>query len=254
MDKKYVRDYFRTDVITVKPNFTVEEVERMVLKYQHVGFPVVENGKLVGFISILDILFRNPKATIDKFMRTKVIVATPDMEISHAARVMWRSGISSLPVIGKNNEFIGIISHADILRTEIEHSSYDKVLKIKETLENLHDCEILINEEKVYVQNLIPTQSTIHMDELQGRIYEIQKNLNEPIVVLRTNSGDYIIDGHHRAVAAAKLNIKEIAAYVLTSKKPIKFGHEETANKLNLKCLDNIEIIDDEKKLELNNV
>ncbi|PKP58260.1 MAG: hypothetical protein CVT89_03150, partial [Candidatus Altiarchaeales archaeon HGW-Altiarchaeales-2] len=51
MDKKYVKDYLHTDIIIVKPKFTVEEVERMVLKYQHVGFPVVENEKLVGFIS-----------------------------------------------------------------------------------------------------------------------------------------------------------------------------------------------------------
>ncbi|PKP61105.1 MAG: hypothetical protein CVT88_00990 [Candidatus Altiarchaeales archaeon HGW-Altiarchaeales-1] len=82
MDKKYVKDYLHTDIIIVMPKFTVEEVERMVLKYQHVGFPVVENEKLVGFISVLDILFRNPKATIDKFMRKDVIVATPDMAIN----------------------------------------------------------------------------------------------------------------------------------------------------------------------------
>jgi len=254
MDKKYVKDYFHTDVIIAMPKFTVEKVERMVLKYQHVGFPVVENEKLIGFVSILDILFRHPKATIDKFMRTDVIVATPDMEIFRAAKIMWRRGIYSLPVIGEGNKFIGILSNRDILRIEIEHSSYDKVLKIKEIFENLHDCEILIVEGNVRVRNLIPTQNSINTDELYVRIYEIQKNLNEPIVVLRTNSKDFIIDGHHRAVAAAKLNVREIAAYVLTAKKPVRFGYEETANKLNLKCLDDIEIIDEKKKFELNKV
>jgi len=249
MDKKYVKDYFHTDVIVATPKFSVEEVEIMVLKYQHVGFPVVENGKLVGFVSIFDILFRHPKATVDKFMRTDVLVATPDMEISRAAKIMWRSGISSLPVIDEHNKFIGIISNMDILRTEIEHSSYDKVLKIKGILEELHNCEIFISEGKVNVQKLLPTQNNINADELQARMYEIQKNLNEPIVVLRTNNKDFIIDGHHRVVAAAKLNIKEIAAYILTSKTPVKFGYEETANKLNLNSLDDIEIIDDKKKL-----
>ncbi len=250
MDKKYVKDYLHTDIIIVMPKFTVEEVERMVLKYQHVGFPVVENEKLVGFISVLDILFRNPKATIDKFMRKDVIVATPDMEISRAAKIMWRKGISGLPVIGETNKFIGMISNTDILRAEIEHSSYDKVLKIKDIFENLHDCEISILEENVNVRDLIPTQSNIEADELQGRMYEIQKNLNEPIVVLRTNNKNFIIDGHHRAVAAAKLNIKEIAAYILISETPVRFGYEKTAKRLNLKSLNDIEIADDGKKLE----
>jgi len=215
MDKKYVKDYFHTHIIIARPKFTVEKVERMILKYQHIGFPVVENEKLLGFISILDILFKNPKATIDKFMRTDVIVATPDMEISRAAKIMLRNGIYNLPVIDKNNKFIGMISNMDILRTEIEHSSYEKVLKIKKIFENLHNCKISIEEKNVNVHELIPTQGNIEADELQGRIYEIQKNLNEPIVVLRTNNKNFIIDGHHRAVAAAKLNIEEIAAYIL---------------------------------------
>ncbi|CEG11844.1 conserved hypothetical protein [groundwater metagenome] len=250
MEKKYVKDYLHTDIIIVMPKFTVEEVERMVLKYQHVGFPIVENEKLIGFISVLDILFRNPKATIDKFMRTDVIVATPDMEISRAAKIMWRKGISSLPVIDETNKFIGMISNMDILRAEIEHSSYDKVLKIKAIFENLHNCKISIEEEKVNVRDLIPTQNNIEADELQGRMYEIEKNLNEPIVVLRTNNKNFIIDGHHRAVAAAKLNIEEIAAYILISETPVRFGYEKTAKQLNLKSLNDIEITDDGKKLE----
>lgn len=252
MDKKYVKDYFHKHIIVARPKSTVEEVERMALKYQHVGFPVVENGKLVGFISILDILFRNPKATIDKFMRKKVIVATPDMEISQAAKIMLRKGIYSLPVIDENNRFIGMISNMDILRTEIEHSSYEKVLKTKKTFENLHNCKISIKEGNVNVHELIPTQSSINADELEGRIYEIQKDLNEPIIVLRTNNKNFIIDGHHRAVAAVRLNIKEIAAYILVPETPVRFGYEETADKLNLKSLNDIEIKDDEneKKLE----
>lgn len=252
MVKKIVKDYLHTGVITVMPKFTVEKVERMVLKYQHVGFPVVENEKLVGFISILDILFRHPKATIDKFMSTNVIVATTEMEISRAAKIMWRNGIYSLPVIDENNKLIGIISNADILRADIERSCYDKVLKIKEMFENLHNCKINIAEGNVNVQNLIFTQNNINADELRARVYEMQKNLNEPIVVLRTNNKNFIIDGHHRAVAAIRLGIKEISAYILTSDTQVKFGYEETANKLNLKSVNDIVILDDRKMLKTN--
>lgn len=255
MDKKFVKDYLHTGIIVAMPRFTVEYVERMVLKYRHVGFPVVENEKLVGFVSILDILFRHPKARIDKFMSTDVIVATPDMEISRAAKIMWRNGIYSLPVIDEDNKLIGIISNADILRADIEHSSYDKVLKTKEMFENLHNCKIFIREEDVKVQNLISTQNEIDADELQARMYEIQKKLNEPIVVLRTNNKDFIIDGHHRAVAAAKLGIKEISAYILTSETPVKFGYEETASKLNLKCINEMAaVLDGPKKLKINKI
>jgi len=248
-DKKYVRDYLHKNVIVAEPDFTVKKVEIMVMKYQHIGFPVVKDGKLVGFISILDILFKDPKATIDKFMRKKVIVATPDMELYRAAKIMWRNSVYTLPVIEEDNKFVGLITNEDIIRAQIERSSDDKVLKIKKMLEDIHNCKIDIITRDVVVKNLIPTQTSIDKDELQGRIYEIKKKLNEPIIVLSANNKEYIIDGHHRVLAAVKLGIDKIHAYVLTSKTPVKFGYEETANKLNIKSILDIKVEDDEKIL-----
>jgi len=248
-DKKYVREYLHKNAIVAEPDFTVKQVKIMVMKYQHIGFPVVKDRKLVGFISILDILFKDPNATIDKFMKKDVIVATPDMDLYRAAKIMWRNSVYTLPVIEEDNKFVGVITNKDILRAQIEHSSEDKVLKIKKMLEDLHNCKINIIMKDVVVKNLIPTQTTIDEDELQGRIYEMKRKLNEPIIVLSVNNKEYIIDGHHRALAAVKLGIDKIHAYVLTSTTPVKFGYEETANKLNIKSIMDIKIEDDKKIL-----
>jgi len=248
-DKKYVREYLHKNAIVAEPDFTVKQVKIMVMKYKHIGFPVVKDRKLVGFISILDILFKDPNATIDKFMKKDVIVATPDMDLYRAAKIMWRNSVYTLPVIEEDNKFVGVITNKDILRAQIEHSSEDKVLKIKKMLEDLHNCKINIIMKDVVVKNLIPTQTTIDEDELQGRIYEMKRKLNEPIIVLSANNKEYIIDGHHRALAAVKLGIDKIHAYVLASTTPVKFGYEETANKLNIKSIMDIKIEDDKKIL-----
>ena len=97
------------------------------------------------------------------------------MDINDAARVIFRSGIQKLPVVDDDNNLIGIISNADVIRSQIEHVSPDKVFKFIDTLRQLHDVEPALVRERVPIGELLPTQSKIYQDELEGRMYEIKK-------------------------------------------------------------------------------
>ncbi|MFN3527526.1 MAG: CBS domain-containing protein, partial [Candidatus Altarchaeaceae archaeon] len=229
--------------ITVSPNSTVEEVISMILKYDIEGFPVVENKKLVGFISIMDILLKDPKEKIEKFMKREVFTAKEDSKVSEITRLMLRKGISKVPIVDEDGNFIGIITHRDILRCYVERTTMEKVMKIKEILEQIHNCKISIKEEFVDVNTLIPTQQEIDEDELEARIYEIKNSLAEPIAVLRTKNKNLLIDGHTRAVAAKKLNIEKLQSYVLIPNIEIDFGLEKIPEKLNLRSVDDIKIL-----------
>ena len=72
----------------------------------------------------------------------------------------------------------------------------------------------------------------------------LKKGLNEPIIVIQKPNKAILVDGHHRAVAAKQLGIKELDAYILVMKKDIKLGLEETAEKKGIKRLDDITILD----------
>jgi IMP dehydrogenase len=112
-------------------------------------------------------------------------------------------------------------------------------------LESLHNVKIEVRREKVSVDDLKPTQPKIYADELEGRIYELERGLAEPLIVLEKPNKKLLIDGHHRVVAAKKLGINEIDAFILKLERDVPLGIEKTAELINLKSMEDIKIIDD---------
>lgn len=244
MDKKKVRDYMTYDVVTIDVNGTAKDVIETIKVTHHDGFPVVDNKKVVGYIAARDLLFVYPTSPVDRIMSRHLIVADPDMSINDAARVIFRSGIQKLPVVDEDGNLMGIISNADVIRSQIEHVSPEKVYKFIETLKILHNVNPTLTKEIVSVDSLLPTQSKIYEDELEGRIYEIKKGLAEPIIVVRKPGKLILVDGHHRAVAAKRMGIKELDAYIIEIGADIELGLEKTAREMNLHTLDDVKVLD----------
>lgn len=244
MDKKKVRDYMTYDVVTVDVHGTIKEVIDRIQKTGHDGFPVVNGKEVVGYIAARDLLFVPPSTPVEKIMSDHLIVADPDMSINDAARVIFRSGIQKLPVVDEKNCLLGIISNTDVIRSQIEHVSPEKVFNFITTLKKLHGISPELKRETVPIENLLPTQSRIYEDELEGRMYEIKKGLAEPLIVVRRPGKLILVDGHHRAIAAKKLGIRALDAYVIEVNENIELGIERTAKAMNLCTLDDIEVLD----------
>ena len=79
---------------------------------------------------------------------------------------------------------MGIITNSDVIRSQIERADPAKVWKLKKTLETVHGVDITVTRGEVGIDDLVPTQSKIFADELEGRIYELRKGLAEPIIVI----------------------------------------------------------------------
>jgi len=147
-------------------------------------------------------------------------------------------------VVDDEGKLIGIISNSDVIRSQIERATPEKVWKFKKMLESLHGVKIEVKREKVKVDELKPTQPKIYADELQGRIYELERGLAEPLIVVEKPGKKLLIDGHHRVVAAKKLGIKEIDAFVLKFNEDVPLGIERAAKLTKLKSINDIKVID----------
>jgi IMP dehydrogenase len=96
----------------------------------------------------------------------------------------------------------------------------------------------------VTLSDLTPTQDKVYADELEGRTYELQRGLAEPLVVI-DNGGDLLLaDGHHRVKAARRVGIEEMEAYVIDLPYRVDLGMARTAKKEGLTSLSDIEIVD----------
>lgn len=240
-----VKDYMTKEVITVTPDTSNEEVLKLMKTTGHDGFPVKTNGEVIGIITAFDLLLKPWVPTVKEIMSTDIVVADQDMSLNDASRVMFRMGISRLPVIDKYGKLVGIITNTDIVRSHIERSTPMKVNYFKKTLEQLYGVKTKLLRMKVPTEKLRPTQGKIYADELQGRTYELKRGLAEPTITVKSGNRYILVDGHHRTVAATRLGCKEIDSYVIELEKDIILGLEKTADSEGIYALDDIKIIDD---------
>ena len=245
--KTFVNDYMTKNVISVSPDTKTEEIIRLMRESRHNSYPVVKDNKLVGMITAFDIVSKEWTGTVEGLMSTKLVVANQDLSINDASRVMFRRGISRMPVVNKEGELVGIITNTDMVRSHIERSTPNKVEYFKKTMEQLYGIKTTLKHMPVETNKLRPTQDKVYADELEGRAYELEKGLAEPAIVVKTGNRWILVDGHHRAVASKQRGYETVDSYVVDLGQDIKLGMEKTADKAGIRTFDDIEIIDDDK-------
>ncbi len=243
-----VKNYMSSNVITASPEQTIEEVFKIMQETTHDGFPVVEGGNLIGIVTSRDIILRRGGKKVREVMSKDVVVTFPETNLIDAARVMFRRGFSRLPVVDENKKLVGIITNTDVIRSHIERATPDKVRKLTESLEKLYSVRTIVRLAKVKISELLPTQNRIQPDEFRGREYELKRGLAEPIVVIKSGERMVLVDGHHRALAAMKMGVEEISAYVIVLSKDIELGLEKTARAMGLKSIGDIKMGEDAER------
>ena len=245
-EKPRVRDYMTRDVATVSPDDTVSSVAKRIAESDetHSGFPVTSGRQVEGFITARDLLLADEVAPIFTVMTDDLVVAHPEMKIHDAGRVILRSGIQRLPVVDDAGNLVGIISNADVVRSQIERATPSKVRKLMTTLTNIHGVETTEERRTVRLAELTPTQSKVYTDELQGRSYELENGLAEPLVVIDNRGQLLLADGHHRVKASHRLGIEEMDAYVIVLDQRVELGMAETARKEGLESVEDITEVD----------
>ena len=120
--KSFVKDYMTKNVISVSPDTPTEEIITLMKKSHHNSYPVVKNNRLVGMVTAFDIVAKDWKENVSGMMSTKLVVANENLSINDASRVMFRRGISRMPVVDEKGALVGIITNTDMILMEKESS------------------------------------------------------------------------------------------------------------------------------------
>ncbi|MCL6520065.1 MAG: CBS domain-containing protein [Armatimonadetes bacterium] len=78
-------------------------------------YVVNEENKLVGVISLRDLIVAEPDTPIGEFMITRVIHVHPEASLREAAELFQKYNLLALPVVDYDNELKGIITVDDML-------------------------------------------------------------------------------------------------------------------------------------------
>ncbi|RMG06246.1 MAG: CBS domain-containing protein [Cyanobacteria bacterium J055] len=116
-------DVMQRQVETLESHLTLDEVRLAFSRSHHRGFPVVENGKLVGTISQSDLPESSPsspeKMRLKEIMTPQPVTVSPSDSLAEVLYNLNHYKISRLPVTD-GRHLVGIITRSDIIRAEFD--------------------------------------------------------------------------------------------------------------------------------------
>ena len=120
---------------TVHPDTPVESALKIMRQEKVRRLPVMDKNKLVGIVTEKDLLYASPspatslsiheihyllaKITVQQVMSDNLHVATEDMPIEEAARIMVDNSVGALPVM-RGETLVGIITETDLFKVFLE--------------------------------------------------------------------------------------------------------------------------------------
>ena len=110
-----VKDIMTPNPIYVTPDTKVKDVIALMLKYKHLGYPVIENDKLVGIVTLEDVANADENVEVKSVMTRELITISPDSSAFDALKLMSERGIGRV-LVTENDKLIGIVSRSDIIK------------------------------------------------------------------------------------------------------------------------------------------
>jgi len=114
------RELMSSPVRTIRPDTTIEEAQRILLRYGHSGLSVVDaQGELLGIISRrdLDIALHHGfnQSPVKGYMTSTLKTIAPDTTLPEIESLMVTYDIGRLPVLDQG-QLVGIVTRTDVLR------------------------------------------------------------------------------------------------------------------------------------------
>lgn len=189
----FVAERMTKHPVTVSSSSTIGEVDRLMKKNKFHRMIIVDDGKLVGYLSDRDVMRVAPspatslskyeirslldKLSVKDIMQKKVITVSEDATIEEAALIMYNNKVGGLPVISKVEKVVGIITATDILKTFVDVMGLPRG-KTRLTLEVGNKIGIIADITKIFADNGINIDSLITCRHDEKK-YEIVVRLDE---------------------------------------------------------------------------
>jgi acetoin utilization protein AcuB len=137
-----VQDWMTKDPVTVKPDTTITEAYHLMVAQGIRRLPVVDNGRLVGIVTLSDLYKVRPfdqadesslelsqhlnNMIVEEVMAPQPITVQNGATVGEAAQLMLDYKISGLPVVSPTGRLVGIITESDIFRLVVQEWSTRK--------------------------------------------------------------------------------------------------------------------------------
>ncbi|MGD1004024.1 MAG: CBS domain-containing protein [Methanoregulaceae archaeon] len=116
-----------TKPFTIEPDAEIREAARLMISKKIRRLPVVEKNKLVGLLSVADLIHAIAQIKIKEEIKDKYVSQTfalwEETPLPLVGRVMQISGVDAIPILDSESRLQGIISERDLIRNSIIEDS-----------------------------------------------------------------------------------------------------------------------------------
>jgi CBS domain-containing protein/anti-sigma regulatory factor (Ser/Thr protein kinase) len=140
-----IKDVMDTAFVTGRKDQTMRHIQAIMKENRVSGIPIVEDRKLIGLVSINDIVDALDKGLIEcpveERMTRDIIVLQDDMPLSFAVTYLNKYNYGRFPVLNKNHELVGILSSMDVIRSLLVEMNRE-VLKLEKLSKKKEDSSV----------------------------------------------------------------------------------------------------------------
>ena len=127
--------------VTIGPDSTVQEAASMMVKHSVRRLPVIDDGSLVGLLSVADLIAAlaqmKIKDEIKDLYTSQTFAIWEETPLPLVGRIMEISGFEAIPILDAESTLQGIISERDLIR----NSSIEDMVEVSDFSNGTDDDE-----------------------------------------------------------------------------------------------------------------
>jgi CBS domain-containing protein/anti-sigma regulatory factor (Ser/Thr protein kinase) len=149
-----IEKVMRKNVITVNPDTTIRELKKILKINRISGAPVVDNGRLIGIVSIEDLIKALEAGDLDvpvgQRMTRQLITVMEKSSIIEAVKKFSQFHVGRLLVVNDQGTLTGILTGSDITSGLLEAINLSD-----------HDKEIKRNPQIIFREDIVSDQTSL---------------------------------------------------------------------------------------------
>jgi tRNA nucleotidyltransferase (CCA-adding enzyme) len=117
-----VRELMSTNVHTLDLDLSIRDAAQLMRRYGHEGFPVVQDGHLVGIVTRSDVdralHHRLGEMPVRTLLHAGPLHVSPLDSVDEVQRIMIEHGLGQVPVV-EGDLFVGIVTRTDLIKLRV---------------------------------------------------------------------------------------------------------------------------------------
>lgn len=130
-DSESAGGIMETEVLTLMQDFTVEKSVKILQRLRprkevhHHIYVTNKQHQLVGYVSLEDLVLNTPETRISSFLSKNELVVHVDQDREDVAKQMMHYKLTSAPVVGDENYFLGVIPSETLVDILVREATED---------------------------------------------------------------------------------------------------------------------------------